>query len=386
MKRSLKRTEKAETPVVAVPQTYPADISDGILSAVTMNLGQNKLYAALRENVPIIDAAVLKLLRLTGGFKVVCRDKKHQDLLDNFLCHVPVNGNSNGIASFLENYLDQLLTYGTAVGEVVMNKESEVCGLYNAPLEAVELKHGSGPFDIKMFTHKNGSAVPVEHPDRILFSVLQPEPGSLTGKSLLRGLPFVSAVLLQIYKTIGLNWERVGNVRFAVTYKPQNDAVDKAFAKERAMQVAKEWQNAMQSSDVVKDFVAVGDVSIKVIGADNQILDSSVPVRQLLEQIVAKTGLPPFMLGLNWSSTERMSRQQADVLTSELKAYRRVLTPVIEKICNFYLYSQGSFNSCTVEWEEITLQDELEESRARLYNAQAKKLEAELPPDKEDDK
>lgn len=386
MKRLIKRNEKAEAAVASVPQTYPADISDGLLSAVRLNPSQNRLYAALRENVPIIDAAVLKLLRLTGGFKVICNDKKTQFMLDDFLCRVSVNGNSSGIASFLENYLDQLLTYGTAVGEVVMNKENEVCGLYNAPLEALELKQGSGPFDIKMYTRKNSSRVPVEHPERILFSVLQPEPGSLMGKSLLRGLPFVSAILLQIYKTIGLNWERVGNVRFAVTYKPQNDAVDKAFAKERAMQVAKEWQNAMQSSDVVKDFVAVGDVSIKVIGADNQILDSSVPVRQLLEQIVAKTGLPPFMLGLNWSSTERMSRQQADVLTSELKAYRRILTPVIEKICNFYLYSQGSFNSCSVEWEEITLQDELEESRARLYNAQAKKLEAELPPDKEDDK
>ena len=48
----------------------------------------------------------------------------------------------------------------------------------------------------------------------------------------------------------------------------------------------------------VKDFVAVGDVSIEVIGADNKILNSEIPVRQLLEQIVAKTGLPPFMLDL----------------------------------------------------------------------------------------
>lgn len=57
----------------------------------------------------------------------------------------------------------------------------------------------------------------------------------------------------------------------------------------------------------VRDFVSVGDVSIKAIGADNQILDSETPVRQILEQLVAKTGLPPFMLGLSWSSTERMS-------------------------------------------------------------------------------
>lgn len=379
MKLSFKKAEKSDAPVTAVPQTS-ANIADSIFNAVSLNPCQNRLYTALRENVPIIDAAILKLLRLTGGFKVVCGDKGMQKSLEDFLRRIPVNGTSVGISAFIENYLDQLLTYGTAVGEVVTDNSGRICALYNAPLEALEVRQGKSPLDIKFYTYKTGGAVPVAHPERVLFSVLQPESGKFTGKSLLKGLPFVSSVLLQIYRTIGLNWERVGNVRFAVTYKPQNDAVDKAFAKERAMQVAKEWQNAMQNTDCVKDFVAVGDVSIKVIGADNQVLDSEVPVRQLLEQIVAKTGLPPFMLGLNWSSTERMSSQQADVLTSELEAYRRILTPVIEKICRMYLYSQGRFCSCDVIWDDITLQDEVEESRARLYTAQARKIEAELPP------
>lgn len=130
----------------------------------------------------------------------------------------------------------------------------------------------------------------------------------------------------------------------------------------------------MQDTGVVRDFVSVGDVSVKVIGAEGQIPDSEIPVRQMLEQIVAKLGIPPFMLGLSWSSTERMSAQQADVLTSELQAYRRILTPVIERIGNEALRSLGG-GSCTVEWDEITLQDEVETARARLYNAQAAALE-----------
>ena len=62
--------------------------------------------------------------------------------------------------------------------------------------------------------------------------------------------------------------------------------------------------------DCVSDFVAVGDVTIKAIGADNQILDSNVPVRQMLEEIVAKMGIPPFLLGLSWSSTEDVYKRQ----------------------------------------------------------------------------
>ena len=209
-----------------------------------------------------------------------------------------------------------------------------------------------------------------------MFTTLNPEAGDIYGNSLLKGLPFVTSVLMKIYQSIGQNFERAGNIRYAVTYKPQNDAIDRAYAKDRAEQIASEWSSAMQKGSV-KDFVAVGDVDIKVIGADNQVFSSEIPVREMLEQIIAKTGLPPFMLGLSWSSTERMSTQQSDVLTSELWAYRRLLSPVIEKICNTFLALGGMPATAKTQWDEITLQDETELSKARLYNAQAQKIEIE---------
>ena len=143
------------------------------------------------------------------------------------------------------------------------------------------------------------------------------------------------------------------------------------------MQIAKGWRDAMKSGGEVKDFIAVGDVDIKVIGADNQILDSEIPVRQLMEQIVAKTGLPPFMLGLNWSTSERMAQQQTDVLTSELWHYRRLLTPVIMQIAAMFLRMHGYSPECTVEWDEISLLDETEQAKALYYRAQAEKYLAE---------
>ena len=116
-------------------------------------------------------------------------------------------------------------------------------------------------------------------------------------------------------------------------------------------------------------------MSIKAIGADNQILDSNVPVRQMLEEIVAKMGIPPFLLGLSWSSTERMSSQQADILTSELEAYRRLLNPVIEKICKLWMQLHGMEPKFTIEWDTITLQDAVDLANARLMNAQAAQIE-----------
>lgn len=362
---------------VAAPATqnksrHPFGILDGY---VPLGAPQIRLYHALREAVPVIDAAIFKIVRLTGGFTAVCSDKAAQDALNDFIMNVPVGGNRQGLSAFVSTYFEQLLTCGTAVGEIVTDTEGNPAALFNAPLDNIELKRHKNGFDVDIFVRDGAQLRRVTRHELCLLSVLNPEPGALTGCSILKGLPFVSSILLKIFESIGANWERVGNLRFAVTYNPKNDAVDRAYAKDRALQVAKEWSEAMQSGSEIRDFVAVGDVQIKVIGADNQILDSEIPVRQMLEQIVAKTGLPPFMLGLSWSSTERMSSQQADALTSELEAYRRILTPVIAKICTAFLRSRGYVCTPEIVWDDITLQDEVEQSRAMLYRAQAEKIQ-----------
>ncbi len=367
-----RNTSRVSAPVTQPKNGHPFGILDGY---VPLGAPQIRLYYTLREAIPVIDAAILKIVRLTGGFEIECSDKAAQNAIDDFVKNVPVGGNRQGLAAFTDSYLEQLLTCGTAIGEIVTDSEGAPRGLFNAPLNNVELKRHKNGFDIDIFVRDNGELRKINAPKMCLLSVLNPEPGALSGNSILKGMPFVSSVLLKIFESIGANWERVGNLRFAVTYNPKNDAVDRAYAKDRAMQVAKEWGEAMQSGSEIRDFVAVGDVQIKVIGADNQILDSEVPVRQMLEQIVAKTGIPPFMLGLSWSSTERMSQQQSDALTSELEAYRRILSPVIRKICTMFLRSRGFSCSFDVVWNDIMLQDEVEQSRALLYRAQAEKIQ-----------
>lgn len=371
------KKESSEVAVTGVPQLYNNRFSSFGGASKSFS-AEKQLYANLRKSVPVIDGAIGKIVRLTGGFSVSCSDAYAQKMLDDFLKNVNVGGNLCGMDSFVDLFLDQLLTYGTAIGEMVLNSDNRTFSLYNGEIDNIILERNkNNPLRVDICTYEGGASVPVKNPQRVILSVLDPEAGNLHGNSILRGLPFVSAVLLQIFETIGTNWERVGNLRYAVTYKPQNDAMDKAYAKERAMQIAKGWSDAMKSGNEVKDFIAVGDVDIKVIGADNQILDSEIPVRQLMEQIIAKTGLPPFMLGLNWSTSERMAQQQTDMLTSELWHYRRILTPVITKICKMFLRMNGFDTACEVEWEDISLLDETEQAKALYYNAQAEKYKAE---------
>ena len=353
----------------------------GVLdSYVPLRNGEVRLYRAIREAVPVVDAAIYKIIRLAGGVSVCCDDPEAEKRLQKFLNTVPVGRGQVGINTFLDSYLDSMLTAGQAIGEMVLRGDGTVAAVLCGRVEDVQLREGESPLDFTVCGWgENGQPEPLPCQELLLFTPFNPEAGSPYGVSLLRSMPFLTELLSRIYQAMGANWERMGNVRFAVVYKPQGGELDSGMAQERSRQIAREWSRAMESTrhGDIRDFVAVGDVDIKVIGADNQVLDSEVPVRQILEQLVARTGIPPFMLGLSWSSTERMSAQQADILTSELTAIRRTLTPVVEKICDLWLRLEGYDCGFEVKWDPINLQDELEEAKAEWYRQQARKLKLE---------
>ena len=303
---------------------------------VPLRRGELELYRAIREAVPIVDAALMKLVRLCGGVQVRCGAGAAQAGLERFLQEVD-----------------------TGRGQI-------------------EIREGETPLEFQLCARgRNGQPVELPWQELLLFTPFQPGTDNPYGVSLLRSMPFLSGILLKIYQALGQNWERAGNLRFAVVCRPGER--DGLSAQERGQQIAREWSAAMQAGrqGAVRDFVAVGDVDIKVIGADSQVLDSEVPVRQILEQLIARTGIPPFLLGLSWSSTERMSAQQADLLTSEITAIRRSLEPAVRRVCRLWLRLHGWSEDLEVEWEDINLQDLVEEARAELYHAQAEQIRKE---------
>ena len=344
---------------------------------VPLQSGESRLYRAVREAVPVVDAAIYKLIRMAGGVTAACGDPAADRELKDFLRTVPAGRGQYGINAFLDGYLDSLLTCGQAVGEIVPAPGNrEIAAVLWGRVEDVEIREGDNPLTFLICgPDERGRMGPLPYQNLLLFTPLNPEADRPYGVSLLRGLPFLSDILMKIYHTIGVNWERCGSLRFAVTC----GSGESGQAEERSRMLASEWSRAMQDTKggSVRDFVAVGDVDIRVIGADAPILDSQVPVRQILEQVVAKTGIPPFMLGLSWSSTERMSSQQADMLTNEVTAIRRTITPVVERICRLWLQMHGYTCGFEVQWEDINLQDEVEDARAALYREQARKLRLE---------
>ncbi|CAK7080452.1 minor capsid protein [Tissierella sp.] len=340
------------------------------------------LYKTMREAVPVLDTAINRIVRLVGAFDIQCETDKQEEEIREFIDNIKVNSNQIGMNSFVESYLDQLIECGNTAGEIILNNaKNDIYALKNIDIRTIKLKQSDNPLINLVCQVQPGKHEAVELPyqDLILFTPLDPEGDSPYGISLFRSMPFMTNTLLKIFSSIGPNWERFGNPRYSVVCKTNNDGGRGTSAKEKIKMIEDAFNKAMQESKdgKVSDFIGVGDIEIKVIGADNQILDSAVPVKQVLEQLVAKTGLPPFLLGLSWSTTERMSQQQADFLTSELDNYRDEVTPTIKYIIDMWQTVTGKNIPYEIVWDEINLQDAVEMARADLFKQQARSKEIE---------
>mgnify|MGYP003536491752 FL=1 len=79
----------------------------GLRSYIPLGGGEERIYRELRSALPVVDAAIGKLVRLCGGFRVKCRQEER---LREFLQTVPCGRGQQGIDAFLAAYLDSLLT------------------------------------------------------------------------------------------------------------------------------------------------------------------------------------------------------------------------------------------------------------------------------------
>lgn len=115
---------------------------------------QRRLFEQIRQAVPLVDAAIGKIIRLVGDFELECSNRQAQEELRRWCSQVPVGAGGSGLRQFLHSYLDDLLTYGNAVGEMVPFCEGEgIAALYNVPLENILIRQGENLLDVKLFAN-----------------------------------------------------------------------------------------------------------------------------------------------------------------------------------------------------------------------------------------
>ena len=115
-------------PIQTVPRQENYALFAGMDRYVPSGTPTLALYDALRESVPLLSAAIGKLVRLTIGFSAHCTAPDAEAALQRFLTDVPLAGCGCGVHAFLSAYLDQMLTYGTAAQLYFDYETSELAG------------------------------------------------------------------------------------------------------------------------------------------------------------------------------------------------------------------------------------------------------------------
>ncbi|MDR0951444.1 MAG: hypothetical protein LBM18_00765 [Oscillospiraceae bacterium] len=143
---------------------------------VPLGGGDTRLYRAIREAVPVVDAAIMKLIRLCGGFEIACSDKRSERELNEFLRTVDAGRAQRGIGAFLDNYLDSMLTAGRAVGEIVTDGNRDIAAVLCGNVCDVQIKEGATPLDF-VFCGAGvaGLVEPLPYQELILFTPFNPE-------------------------------------------------------------------------------------------------------------------------------------------------------------------------------------------------------------------
>lgn len=372
------------------------------------------LYEALREALPVLDGAINRLvtvdgiIRVRGGNDALVQEIE-RDLLDN----IPVNDAEAGLQAFYSSQGGEVYEQGLGVGEMVMDgRGKELIALRVADSKGVAFSrdesnrllwwyrpparqtHGRADGtdtveailrnrfpggDVAGWLTTNGY-VQLE-PARMVYTVLMPEADNPYGTSLLRSMEFVSQILLTIQNATGQTWSRYGDPPMQLTYKVKNRAVagDQAALDRRQKVLADDLARVLNakrmgnSADFVRAIAAEDDITIQIIGAKDQVLEIDLPAQHMLEQIVAKTGLPSWMLGFHWSTAERLAKYQSEMVLQESRTRFERRRPGLRRIVETFLRGRGhTWKPGDWElWQELpNLQDELQRAQARFLEAQ----------------
>ena len=338
------------------------------------------LLVKIRETIPMISAAIMRMKELVGRPEVQASPSLKTDI-DAFLTNLPVNRMQVGMGNWLQSHLDNMYTFGRSHAEAILNNtRTDLFGLVEVDPRTVGLRPTFGGYATHVVQYQYGGGIPVTLlPELLLSSVNDIRGDDPNGTSLIAELPFVAQILNAMLRSLGSTWDRFGSPTYHVRWNPPADWADPSGDQGKVImgQMQGNLQNALKNraEGVANDFFTVGDVEITILGAQGEQLEFAETGRAIMEQIVAKFGLPPFMYGFSWASTERMSTAQAKLLTEIIEASREVVGPQIERLIRLWQLVTGRGGKFTLAWPKTSLIDLLDVARSRAMDAQAESAE-----------
>jgi hypothetical protein len=341
---------------------YPDEALDGLL-------------AEMRRTVPVLDRAITVLVQLAGEPQFTASPGVQAEL-EAWARGVRVNQTGVGLSRWVAAHLDSLLLYGRAVGEMVPDRERrELFALTNLDARSLVLRTTPNPLELQILQRQAGGHWVGLPPATTLLSVHAPAADRPFGTSLYRSLPYVVKVCRSIENATAQVWERLGSPPFHINWEPPDGMGDPSggMADGVLEGLRASWDRMLQAKAAGQsgDFFTSGKVTVEIAGQGGHPVAVTEPFRVFCEQLVSVTGLPPWLLGLHWSATERMASQQAELLVAQINALRRSLQPELERLIDMRQRLAGKSGRVTIGWPPVSLHDLTEQARGEAWREQA---------------
>lgn len=335
------------------------------------------LLAQYYRSVPVFSRAIDVLSGLVGVPEILADDERAGEVLRAWSRNVRYGRVGTGFDRFIHDHLSQALLYGVAVGELsaaVRRDGVDTLWSYHTPGVLIRSRPDG---EIEVVQRITGGQEVIFPQETLLLTTPFSEACNPVGRSLFVAAMRAAQLWLDMQGAYSSTCRRIGSAAFLVCYEPpaELDDPDGTIMDQVKTNIAQQWAETMRSQvqqGQVKDFISSGKVTVSTIGSDGGALDLPEEKRPVVEEIVACTGVPPWMLGYSWSTTERLSTQQADLLLANVDSLRRALEPMIRKVVETHRLLAGIRSDWTLAWPEITLQDQVQTATAALTEARAR--------------
>lgn len=341
------------------------------------------VYSAIREMIPFCDVAIIKYLKLIGTFFIdTFGNKRAQTMIDDFIKSVPVNYFDIGYYDWQRQMVDSALEFGAGYGELILTKSlKDIARMKVARAKDFRFLKQNDKLVLGQMDKYGFKPIPFDNNDLLFMLAFDKRQGHPQPYSLFESLPFVTNIFQRIMKTVDNQLWRVGDPTVIAWIEPGPNAnmvetTNCLSGLKSQMATALQNRRRGQVSDIYGAAPIGGKLHFEFLGGEQHIMDITVPIRTVLEQIVAKTGFPPFMLGLSWSTTERLSTHQNDMIVSTVDGYREQINPILEQIIGMKFTLAGYPGlKFEIKWNAVNLMDEVEQAKAKNMNAMAKDKE-----------
>ena len=340
-----------------------------------------EFYEVLREAIPLIDAAIWKLVALDGHMVVRGDNAALVDEIQEWMDYVRVNEMQTGLQAFHQSISNETFEQGFGLGEFVTDrKRTDIVQLKVADSKTIRFGRIAGG-GMNIYQQVAGDHNPVLlNRNNLIYQSIHNENQNPYGTSIIRSMEFVGKVLATMHNSLLNVWERFGDPSFHVSYKAGSKrSIGEDTLETRRKAISDEFNTAIRkkregySYDFVTAVDKDSDMQIQVIGAEGQLLELEVPVRHVVEQILAKTDLPSWMLGLHWSTTERLADKEVTMLQESRLTRHKAKLPIYTNLIRTLLLLRGRTwkpGDWKLEFEQLNLHDLVKEAQARFLNLQ----------------